>query len=487
MTDSNKLEDVQKQLMENYPITAEHLFAQIVPTSLDMLLTAVDQCRHFMNQSTSTFTGSAGREGHFSARERKELDEAVALFFQDIDGKAESEIERMGITEEALKEYGESHYPAPQEAIITATDLIFRKVYDEAIEQHFNKYGNDPTKFEYLITRVRLGRAGTIEAVLGDALVPLIVSKMEEFLAALVRIAVLLHPKSLGELPSIPNEIFRKYGSNFSGGEIELWQIDQKVNSFIKGSPSEWQETLVRWARIDVSNLGVDWNIITEMIQRRHAIVHNGGRVDADYLARVAKNLTYGLQLGSRLISNRSYLSPVLAELEAWVICLALRWGKHFFKDKNIYYPYTLGRITALEEAGRWSQALAVLDSFLLDPLPPNSDGVELAKINRWYCLQELGRYNDALRREIADIDENNLYFALGKYALLREYRELETTVRRATEGREPVTTKKYLREMPLFQRVMRESPQIKSILLRTGPAPQRASPKNSFKKRARR
>jgi hypothetical protein len=72
-------------------------------------------------------------------------------------------------------------------------------------------------KFGYLLTRVQLGPAGTIEAFLGDALLPLIVSKMEEFLTALVRTGIILHPRSLGELPSIPNEIFQKYGSYFSG------------------------------------------------------------------------------------------------------------------------------------------------------------------------------------------------------------------------------------------------------------------------------
>ena len=58
------------------------------------------------------------------------------------------------------------------------------------------------------------------------------------------------------------------------------------------------------------------------------------------------------------------------------------------------------------------------------------------------------------------------MYFALGKYALLREYHNLQTAIHRATDGAEPITTRGCPREMPLLQRVMRESPHIRSILL---------------------
>ena len=173
-------------------------------------------------------------------------------------------------------------------------------------------------------------------------MVPLIVSKMEEFLAALVRTGISLRPKSLGSSTS-RNEVFQKYGSNFSGVEIKLWQIDQKVSNFMKGSPDEWRDSLLKWTKIDIASLGVNWNMLTEVIQRRHAIVHNGGSVDADYLAKVAKSLTYGLQVGSRPISNQAYLSPVLTELEAWAICLTLRWGKHFFKREECLLRFDLG------------------------------------------------------------------------------------------------------------------------------------------------
>ena len=96
MTGNVKLEDIGKKLAEEYPITGDRLFAQIIPTSLDTLLVAIDQCRHFMSHSTSAFTSSTGRRGHLSAEREKELDETLELYYKDVNGKAEREIERLG-------------------------------------------------------------------------------------------------------------------------------------------------------------------------------------------------------------------------------------------------------------------------------------------------------------------------------------------------------------------------------------------------------
>jgi hypothetical protein len=493
MADGNKLRDIAKQVIGESALSADFLYRQMVPTSLDILLIAIDQCHYFMNHFTSTSIDSiisAGRRyrGHISARERKELDDTLKLYYEDVDRKAASELARMGLTAEEVREHVEehvkTHYPVSQEAIISASGVLLEKICSETMNEHFEKYINEPMKLDYLFTSARLGQAGTIEAVLGDALVPLIVTKMEEFLAALVRIGVSLHPKSLGELPSVPNEIVQEYRSEFSHVDMRLWQIDQKVNTFIKGSPSEWQESLLKWTKIDISYLGVDWAMITEMIQRRHVIIHNGGRVDAEYMRKVSDSLKYGLQLGSSLISSQAYMSSVLTELETWAICLNLRWGKHFFKENNAYYPFIADRVIRLEGAGRWSQALAVVDNFLLAPLPTDQGDVGIMKINRWFCLQELGRDNDALRREIIDIGEDEQYSKLGKYALLRQYNELARAIQQSAEGQDAVIDKKALREMPLFQRAMRESPQIKSLLRVGGPTP-KMFPKKPSRKRA--
>jgi hypothetical protein len=161
MTDSNELEEFGKRMLEDYPLEGENLLALTVPTSLDMLLVAIDQCRHFMDHSTSALD-SVGRQyrGRIPARERNQLDAAIELFYRDVEGKAESQIERIGITADAIGKFTESHYPISQEAVIAAANVIFQKVNQEAVTEHFGKFFDEPVKFEYIFTRIRLGRAG---------------------------------------------------------------------------------------------------------------------------------------------------------------------------------------------------------------------------------------------------------------------------------------------------------------------------------------
>jgi hypothetical protein len=122
-----------------------------------------------------------------------------------------------------------------------------------------------------------------------------------------------------------------------------------------------------------------------------------------------------------------------------------------------------------LERLGRWTHALSVLDAFLQAPLP--SSHVSLARINRWFCLQEIGHDDESLEREIrawkpkeADEDDALLVDA-GRAALLREYSELIRLLQRGIGGGMPSFQKKYLRDAPLMQRAMRESTGVARVL----------------------
>jgi hypothetical protein len=499
-SDAGRWRNEAERLRENLPMPPKRLLGLTVPVALELLLVAIDQCRHLMEYLPATtvkntrLTGQRYR-GYLSVREQKELDSAIESFYIDVKGRAEEEIERIGLTADADEIDLESTYPIAVEAVLAAAQVVFEKVNQAAMLEHFGKYADDFIKQEYILTRIRLGQADSMENVLGAALIPLIVARLEEFISGLVRAGMTLHPNALGELPGIPNEVFQRYSSSLSRTDIRRWQIDQKVKSFMDGPPNQWQSTILRWARIDVSELGADWESFIEMIQRRHAIIHNGGRVDAEYIQRVPGRLRFGLALGSSLVCNSSYVLPVLDELETWAMCLATRWTKHFFKEEGTYYSLTIERVIRLEELGRWTQALAILDSFILEPWPVDDPDLMITvRMNRWLCLQELGHDNDALRREISLVqteysrDENPeaQLHELGRLALLRDYPALVNEMRKATGGEDASLRKQRLREMPLFKRAMRESHQVRSVLLTAGRPSRGRTPPRSARGRRR-
>jgi hypothetical protein len=401
-----------------------------------------------------------------SARERKALDLAVDQYRIDLSEEIAKTFEEISERRRAENKSTPTLYPLSPETEALILGIVLGRVQNEVYCKHFDKFKDSYSSIQYIEAKIRLGTDSNKELTLGTALVPLLVSKAEEFISALVRAGLTLFPRGLGEPPSVPNTIIIKYQQNISSSDILRWQVDQQVADFMKQSPNEWRKQVERWAKIDLADLGADWDMLNEMIQRRHAIVHNGGRADMEYLDRVAPRLKHGLYLGSSLSCNFAYVEPMLVELETWATCLALRWSKKFFKGVGFTDVYLMERVARLEDNGRWTQGLAILDSYLMQPLPIHGYLVGLARVNRWYCLQELGRENDSMQREIrtwqpgesagpADVD----YVEIGRWALLRDYDRLSAAAHKYYSASYNRIEKRALRDMPLIKRAMWNNP----------------------------
>jgi hypothetical protein len=477
--------------------------ARMIPMALNLLLVTIDECRYMLQNSRTArplATGSVTPEygKHLSARERKILDQAVSQFSIELQKAVDSEF---GDDKELDAEEGgddDSLYPFSTETVGLLIDSALRDVKAELFAKHFARFYDDPSNMEYILAKVRLGPDSSRELILGTALLPLIVSQAEEFLGAMVRTGLSLYPSALGEPPSVPNDIISKYQRNISSSDIRRWQIDRQVSDFLKGSPNEWRRTLERWTRIDITNLGADWNMLNEMIQRRHAVIHNGGLADSDYLAKISPDLRKGLYPGSSLVCNMAYIDPVLIELETWAICLALQCSKRFFKEEQSIYNDIINRVTRLQGLGRWTQGLAIMNSFLAEPIPLDSEDVILAQINRWFCLQELGRDNESIQREIRSwragqsIEQTAVeYREVGRLALLRDYEGLVAALNKYLVGPKSQTEKRALSNMPLMKRAMQESPRVRTVFRGGKQSPQSpqhgASQPRSTRKQPRR
>jgi hypothetical protein len=65
--------------------------------------------------------------------------------------------------------------------------------------------------------------------------------------------------------------------------------IDNKVDDFLRGSLMDWVDFFNK-RKIDVTKFAPSWESFAECFQRRHVIVHNGGRVSRQYLQHVDPN-----------------------------------------------------------------------------------------------------------------------------------------------------------------------------------------------------
>jgi len=449
--------------------------AASIPITLGVMLVTLDRCREIMKHAAEIRTLTAPKQaasGALTSRRRRELEAAIDAFWIDVEAKALAELTDQGLID-ADADPADLIYPLTKEEACTVEEMILGRVKSDAVKAHFSKYLDKLSESQYILSQLRLGPPGANEAMLGSALLPLAISALEEYVGAMIRSALALHQNALGALPNVPTEIVRRYQGNISSADILRWQLDQKIGDFLRGSPEDWQQTILKWAKIDLTSLGGGWDGVIEAIQRRHVITHNRGRADKEYLTKVAASLTVGLEPGSILTCNEKYVESMLINLEAWVICLAILWAKHFFTDDARYYTDFIGRIVNLESKGRWAQTLAILDTFLAKPLPTDPGRVALAHINRWFCLQEMGCDSDAQDREIllwrpASIDDDlelSRRIEIGKAALLRHYDTLKDLIRAAFNDATHPISKEELREMPLLKRAMDENASIRALL----------------------
>jgi hypothetical protein len=108
--------------------------AYAVPIALELMLTAIDQCRYMLQNlqpekafSSSTTTTGQG-ENLLPAREREVLDRAIASFWDDVESRARREL---GLDEEDSEE-GEWIYPLAQETVATLLDLRIQKIKERS-------------------------------------------------------------------------------------------------------------------------------------------------------------------------------------------------------------------------------------------------------------------------------------------------------------------------------------------------------------------
>ena len=114
-----------------------------------------------------------------------------------------------------------------------------------------------------------------------DACIPAAVAELETLLAALLRIAQMVHPEGLGA-GSKPTTIAEVEAS----GGIELARpraVDRAARAFVDASPLDWRRRLAKWPGKDPAEFVPSWGSVAQVFDRRNALVHAGGRVDEKY------------------------------------------------------------------------------------------------------------------------------------------------------------------------------------------------------------
>lgn len=161
----------------------------------------------------------------------------------------------------------------------------------QKIQEHFETLGKETVTKQVLafskkINKISLPKSNT-DFLLRSALVSL-VGFFEVLISELLHLYYSIVPKALsGEDKIISfNELIK-----FKTIEEAVEQIlFQKIDGFLRGSTLDWNSFFDKRLKIDLSANKELWSDFIENFQRRHVIVHNNGKANAQYFSKVEKD-----------------------------------------------------------------------------------------------------------------------------------------------------------------------------------------------------
>ncbi len=256
--------------------------------------------------------------------------------------------------------------------------------------------GGDQTAIAYVILYLEWKWCEEPLDVLRRALLPILVSAFEEFLAALLRI------------------------HNLCGTNATVESAIKYANKVIGGSPQKWCKAIAEIIDLKV-DIAMDerWSQASEVFARRNAIIHADGKVDTKYLEQTAGQQRQP-SLGSPLVCDETYNNRALALLEGLADLLVVGFSTHFAPSTNEAAEFSMARVVRALSRRHWRDALYMADA-VLDGLPLDHQHHEL-RVNRWMALKELGECDQTdLRGEINrwSPPDNEPRYRLAKACLL--------------------------------------------------------------------
>ena len=208
----------------------------------------------------------------------------------------------------------------------------------------------------------------------------------------------------------------------FDGVEdAEKYLASQKVVDIMYGSVGDWVAWFKKERKLDLGFFESQMPAITEVFQRRHLLIHNGGVVNRLYLANVAPELREGIAAGDSIPVDPAYINSSSQLLEVAFCGLACQFWKQLEPKSEARTAVMLDVIYDRLVAGRDSCVEGLCQCVLNDKNAKESH-LLTARVNYWLALKRQGRIEE-VRSEIeaADYSAKAGRFRLARLALLDE------------------------------------------------------------------
>lgn len=315
--------------------------------------------------------------------------------------------------------------------------------------------------FDYMLraagasAMLKTTRSLLIKPMAGDtfnrALLVFAVGALESVVAQVVRTRLRLHPNAL-----ISGQKEYSLAELIQLGDLEKLiehAIEQRVDDLCFGSLEDWNKWFEDNLSTSLKKLALDWGDTWEAVQRRHVVIHNGGRASRLYLAKVPES---SARVGDRLSVSSEYLRRALDLLTVLGLRMGVAgWTRLAKEDADEAATILLHNAFNLLQRQRWLPA-AALSAYGQELSDPESYTHLASRVNQWIARRECSPEEDeavAAEVEAWNVGTRGVIWRMSKAALQGDFDALPDLVRASVAERD-IGAQSVAREWPLFERL---------------------------------
>ncbi|HET7509266.1 MAG TPA: hypothetical protein VFJ65_03360 [Solirubrobacterales bacterium] len=242
-------------------------------------------------------------------------------------------------------------------------------------------FSEDPAGLRSLgMALIKVDYTPSQQELLHRALLAMCIASLEVLISGLVTYRYLEHK---GALSNREVKFSLRELEDFEAlSEVREFVISREVDRVMFKGLEGWSEWLVEHAGLKLEDLTPNYNLLFEAFQRRHAIVHNGGRASRIYRARLEARNIDPPELDKSLAVETEYLREVLLELTYVGLATGARtWAKWQPSDSALLEIEFRRYVDEYVEAGVWVTARRLANT-----------GLELTKKEAERCHLKLAK-----------------------------------------------------------------------------------------------
>ncbi len=273
-------------------------------------------------------------------------------------------------------------------------------------------------------------------------------------------------------ISEIFHEYYKRFPANIPGRDENVFSLDKletlgsiddaksiildtKIEGILRRGFEHWMSTLKKTLSLSMGYVEEHKAVLSEVYQRRNLLVHNGGKVNAQYIAKVPTENRGSVAIGEKMEISDEYLGKSISTFEKCLILIAAEyWKKQGTRPKArgiLLNQFSRDHICA----GRYDIAEGFSYFVKNDKKIPEKERLE-GTINYWQSMKWSGRFDEVITEvSEADFSAADDKFLLAKYALLNQEKEFFALLPSILEA-EKLSLKDLANE-PLYKE-MRES-----------------------------